>query len=90
MLTFACSRSKILRKIILICQLNEQTKGDQGDSARMRWWLGEALAQAGKVDEAAAQKVIAQGIRKDFQGSLFERLPDVARSYDLMVFVDFW
>ena len=56
----------------------------------MRWWLGEALAQGGKFKEAATQKHIAQGIRKDFQGDRFERLPDVARSYDLMVFVDFW
>lgn len=64
----------------------ETSKGDKGDTARIKRKLAEALLILDNEDaEGAALKKEAEEIRRELQRAEFDRLPDDDRSYSLLV-----
>lgn len=87
-LTFACRIA--LQKILIISQLNERSKGDKGETARITRKLAEAYQLKGETEKAAELKMEAEAMRKEIQGSRFDLLPDEDLSYAMMSFHAFW
>lgn len=48
-----------LERCLAICQLNEPRRGDQGESARVKWQMAKILERRGKMNEAEAYRISA-------------------------------
>ena len=75
---------------MIVAQLNEPSKGDKGETARIMRKLAEAHELKGDVAEAMRLKASAEAMRKEIQGDRFESLPDEDLSYAMMNFHAFW
>ncbi|TGO07322.1 hypothetical protein BTUL_0292g00080 [Botrytis tulipae] len=84
------STSNDLSKILIIAQLNESSKGDKGETARVLRRLAEAYELNGDQEQGSNYKMQAETIRKQIQGARFEKLPDEDQSYAMMSFHAFW
>ncbi|KAJ5710116.1 hypothetical protein N7493_009708 [Penicillium malachiteum] len=75
-----------LRYTQTLCEVCEASKGDKGDTARIKRKLAEALMILDEKDaEAAVLKEEAESIRAELQGAEFSNLPDNDHSYSLLV-----
>ncbi|KAF7904611.1 hypothetical protein EAF00_001945 [Botryotinia globosa] len=79
-----------LSKILIIAQLNESSKGDKGETARVLRKLAEAYELNGDQEQGSKFKLQAETIRKQIQGARFEKLPDEDQLYAMMSFHTFW
>lgn len=69
----------------VICDANAEAKGDLGDVARALRLLADALEQKGDMERATKLHEDAEAIRREVQGSPYDKLPDSFESYQLMV-----
>ena len=76
--------------MIVICQLREKAKGDKGEIARVTRRLAEAMRLKGDYVEAERLKKEAEKMRHEIQKFRTWQLPDEDRSYDILVFNEFW
>ncbi|KAJ5729079.1 Tetratricopeptide-like helical [Penicillium malachiteum] len=79
-----------LQKLLLTCELREKAKGDRGEIARVTRRLAEAHELKGELAEATRLKLEAEAIRHDIQKDRAWQLPDEERSYDILVWNEYW
>ena len=65
--------------------MNETSKGNDGDMARVMRALSEALKLSGDIEEAEELRTKAEAIRKVLQGDAYEGMPDNQSSWDALV-----
>ena len=82
--------SNDLQKLVLVARLNEGSKGDKGETARIMRKLAEAFELSGESQTAQETKELAESMRKEIQGDRFDELPDSDLSYAMMSFHAFW
>lgn len=75
-----------LHKAHAICQLNEPTRGNAGESARVMWRMAQIYEHDGKVDEARTFLDVAEKIRNDLLATGdYAQVEDVEDSWDCLV-----
>jgi hypothetical protein len=82
-----------LQQLLVIAKLNESSKGDRGETARVLRKLAEAYqlrGLKGDADKATEFRNNAEAMRKEIQGSRFSSLEDNDLSYAMMSFHAFW
>ena len=79
-----------MRKLLLICELREKSKGDKGEIARVTRRLAEAMGLKGEAEEEARLIQSAEKMRCEIQKGRPWQLPDEERSYDLLVWNEYW
>jgi hypothetical protein len=82
--------STTLQRVLIIAELNEPSKGDKGETARIMRKLAEAHELNGDITEATNLKTRAEAMRKEIQGDRFDLLPDTDLSYAMLNFHAFW
>ena len=82
--------SSSLQRSLVVAELNEVSKGDKGETARVTRKLAEAYELKGDRDTAKDLKESAESMRREIQGDRFEELPDEDISYAMMNFHAFW
>jgi hypothetical protein len=82
--------STTLQRVLIIAELNEPSKGDKGETARIMRKLAEAHELNGDITKATNLKTRAEAMRKEIQGDRFDLLPDTDLSYAMMNFHAFW
>lgn len=80
----------MLRNVLLIARLNQPSKGDYGEVARIQRQLAKAHECRGDIEEAQRLMNEAENMRREIQGSRFKELPDCDLSYAMMNFHAFW
>lgn len=80
----------MLQTLLVIAKLNEESKGDKGEIARVSRKLAEAFEVKGELETAQDLKESAESMRKEIQGDRFAELPDTDLSYAMMSFHAFW
>ena len=75
---------------MLVAKLNEKSKGDQGETARIIRKLAEAMELKGDHKAAKELKDSAESMRKAIQGERYYELPDSDLSYAMMSFHAWW
>ncbi len=76
--------------MLVLCDLRQRAKGDKGEIARTTRALSTALKLKGNTVEAEQLRESAEAMRLHIQKERAWKLPDEPRSYDLMVFTEFW
>jgi len=72
-----------LKHALNITQFNEPRRGDQGESARIMWRLGQVWNAQGRTEEAAKYMSQALQAKKDLEGTgLHPTAPDEEQSWD--------
>lgn len=70
-------------RCLTICQINESKRGDQGESARVKWRMSQVLDRQGKTNEAAAFRDAAENTKVALEHSgLFPHVDDPESSWD--------
>ena len=80
----------MLKELMILASLNQVSKGDMGEVARVERKLAEAFDLKGDFEEASRLKAAAETKRKDIQGARFDELPDCDLSYAMMNFHAIW
>lgn len=80
----------MLQTLLVIAELNEESKGDKGEIARITRKLAEAFELKGEYETARDLKKSAESMRREIQGDRFTELPDTDLSYAMMSFHAFW
>lgn len=75
---------------LVVAKLNEESKGDKGETARVTRKLAEAYELNGEISKAKELKESAELMRRKIQGDRFQELPDEDLSYAMMNFHAFW
>lgn len=80
----------MLQKVLVITKINQSSKGDSGEVARIQRKLAEALELKGDSIEALKLKTETEEMRREIQGQRYYELPDNDLSYAMMNFHAFW
>ena len=73
-----------------MCELRREAKGDDGEIARITRRLAKALELNGNLVEAQSLQREAETMRKTIQWDRKWQLPDEDRSYDVLVWNEYW
>lgn len=66
-----------------ICQLNEARRGDQGESARVKWRISEILKRQNRLTEAQTYRTAAEKTKSELEATrLYPTAPDYVQSWD--------
>ncbi|KAL8902975.1 MAG: hypothetical protein Q9207_004248 [Kuettlingeria erythrocarpa] len=65
-----------LQRLLVVAQLNEESKGDKGETARVTRKLAEAYELNGEIEKAKELKDSAESMRREIQGDRYPELPD--------------
>ncbi|CAK7241120.1 MAG: hypothetical protein STHCBS139747_002578 [Sporothrix thermara] len=72
-----------LKKALSITQFNEARRGDQGESARVKYKIADILERQGKVQEAATYRADAVAIKKKLEATKrYPKAPDEDQEWD--------
>lgn len=70
--------------------MREKAKGDKGEVARVTRRLAEAYGLQGDHEKEARLTLQAEFMRKAIQRGRAWQLPDSERSYDILVYNEYW
>ena len=79
-----------LQRILVVAKLNEESKDDRGETARVERKLAEAYELNGEIEKAKEHRESAESARRGIQGDRFREFPDEDLSYAMMNFHAYW
>ena len=74
---------RYLDRCLAICQFNEPKRGDQGESARVKWQIARILERKGQSEDAEAYRTVALETKSHLQRTgHFQLIDDEEKSWD--------
>lgn len=72
-----------LRQALMVTQFNEPRRGDQGESARVKWQISKIWDRQGRTADAATYRSAALKVKNELeQTGLYPTAPDEEQQWD--------